>query len=173
MRRLSVTLVPLLLGLSGPAAGAEFHFCWIGANGYTLDGEMRFPDALLDAPVITEADLTAFRITGYHDTTPIGAWSMADLTPSSTWHLRFWPGSREFPVGGAHLGPNGQAWNANGAVNDCGDPGFGFNSGTNAQDVCVNNQWITQSSINRFEPLRAFPGPLQNGCTKVEHLSAR
>lgn len=136
---------------------ADYHFCWHGENDYWLRGTMSIPDEALSKPMVTENDVTAFAIWGFHGQTALGKWSMAELTETSTWHLRFRPSENQFPTGGSHTGDNGQAWNANGSANDCGVPGFGFNSGTNAQDVCVNGRWITASSINRFKPFYAAP----------------
>jgi hypothetical protein len=43
-------------------------------------------------------------------------------------------------------------------VTNCGKPGFGFNSGNYAQDICVNGTYIQASSIDPATPLTAtFP----------------
>jgi len=155
----------LVLGLIASAAdAAEFEFCWIGANGYTMDGSMTVPDAALSKPLVRGADVTAFRITGYLDGAVIGSWDLRDLTPDTTWNLSFDPKAMVFPTGGFHMGPEGQAWNANGSVDDCGTPGFGFNSGTNAQDVCWNDRWMTDSMVERFKPFPVFPA----GAARIE-----
>jgi hypothetical protein len=51
-------------------------------------------------------------------------------------------------MGGHFLEQSYQEWNANGQVNDCGIPGFGFNGGNWAQDFCIDNVWIEESSID-------------------------
>jgi hypothetical protein len=82
---------------------------------------------------------------------------MSQLTPTTSWNLSFDPRGMVFPTGGMHDSDKGQAWNAGGRADDCGDPGFGFNSGTNAQDLCVNNVWHTESMISRYTRFPVFP----------------
>ncbi|PVA06297.1 hypothetical protein [Thalassorhabdomicrobium marinisediminis] len=140
-----------------PAGAADFEFCWEGANGYRMEGRMTVPDALLDRPLLTHDDVTAFTIQGFKDDVPLGAWNMAQRHPGTAWNLSFDPRGMVFPTGGMHDGPKGQAWNAGGRADDCGNPGFGFNSGTNAQDLCVNNVWRTDSMINRYTRFPVHP----------------
>lgn len=139
-----------LLTLATPATAADFVFCWQGDNGYRMEGRMTVPDERLSQPLVRQDDVTGFFIRGFHDGIPVGSWDLSQLTPETSWNLSFDPQRMVFPTGGMHTGPEGQAWNAGGRANDCGDPGFGFNSGTNAQDLCVNNTWITDSMINRY-----------------------
>jgi len=155
-----LTLALCLLAL--PAQAADFEFCWEGANGYRMEGRMTVPDALLDAPLLTHADVTGFFIQGFRDDVPLGAWDLSQLTPETSWNLSFDPRGMVFPTGGMHDSPKGQAWNAGGRADDCGDPGFGFNSGTNAQDLCVNNVWHTDSMINRYTRFQVFPAGTAN-----------
>lgn len=117
---------------------------------------MTVPDAALANPIVTHNDVTAFFIQGFQGSVPIGAWDLRQLTESTTWNLSFDPRGMVFPTGGMHDSPKGQAWNAGGQANDCGDPGFGFNSGTNAQDLCVNNVWRTDSMISRYTRFPVF-----------------
>lgn len=145
-----------------PAQAADFEFCWEGANGYRMEGRMTVPDALLGEPLITHNDVTDFFIQGFRDDVPLGAWDLSQLTPETSWNLSFDPRGMVFPTGGMHDSPKGQAWNAGGRADDCGDPGFGFNSGTNAQDVCVNNVWHTDSMINRYTRFPVFPAGTAN-----------
>ena len=156
--------------LSSSATAAEFNFCWAGAGGYTMTGRIAFPDDLLDAPIITERDVTAFEITGYEHGVAIGRWSMSDRTPSTTWHLRFDPETLTFPTGGSFPGERSQGWNANGEVTDCGRRGFGFNSGNYAQDICLYGVWIAQSSIPPETPFRATPNAVTPDCRAVDFL---
>lgn len=154
-----------LLLLASPAAAAEFVFCWQGSNDYRFEGQMTIPDALLSEPLLDHTHVTAFAIQGYHGDTPIGSWDLSQLTDTTSWNLSFDPRGMVFPTGGMHNSPKGQAWNAGGRADDCGDPGFGFNSGTNAQDLCVNNVWITDSMINRYTRFPVFPaGTVELDC---------
>lgn len=142
---------------AGPAHAATFHFCWIGGAGYTMRGEITFPDNLLGTGLITQDDVTDFRIMGFQDSIPIGSWSLAQRKPTTTWVLTFDTTTLAFPMGGIRAENSYQAWNANGRVNDCGVNGFGFNGGNWAQDVCIDNTYIEVSSIDPNTPLQAFP----------------
>ena len=145
-----------LLLAATPAQSAEFVFCWQGSNGYRLEGWMEVPDDKLSLPVVRHWDVTGFFIQGYHEDVPLGVWDLSMLTPETSWNLSFFPADMLFGTGGMHDSLEGQAWNAGGRADDCGDPGFGFNSGTNAQDLCVNNVWITDSMISRYTPFPVF-----------------
>jgi hypothetical protein len=155
MIRLSVALIAMLS--VGHANATEVHFCWRGAEGYRLVGQMAFPDRLAQADLITEEDVTAFQITGYLEGVVIGQWSLPQLRPDTSWELNFMPREMAFAMGGDTSSSMSQAWNANGAVEDCGTPGFGFNAGSNAQDVCIDGRWIAESGIPYETPLIARP----------------
>ena len=144
-----------------PAQAVELHFCWRGDAGYSMTGTMTFPDALLAAPRVTQADLTGFRITGYRDGERIGGWSLDALTPGTSWLLTFDPGAMRFPMPGIGVF---QAWNADGGVADCGDPGFGFNAGNGGQDICLDGRFVTESTIPWHTPLSAGRAPVTPGC---------
>ena len=154
----------LLALIASPAASADFEFCWEGDNGYRMEGRMSVPDAALNRALLTHDDVTAFFIQGFHNDVPLGAWDLSQLTPTTSWNLSFDPRAMVFPTGGMHNSAKGQAWNAGGRADDCGDPGFGFNSGTNAQDLCVNNVWRTDSMISRYTRFPVFPA----GSTAME-----
>ena len=146
------------LGLCGAmttAQAADFPICWTGANGYTMTGQMRIDPVALDKKIVTEQDIVAFKIAGYHDGRLLGTWDMAELDAGDTWHVRFDLRSREFLTGGSFRTARSQGWNADGGVSDCGNPGFGFNSGNFAQDICVNGTFIADSSIPPDTPLPA------------------
>lgn len=150
---------------------ADFEFCWEGDNGYRMEGFMRVPDDLLTRPLLTHNDVTAFFIQGFKDDIPLGSWDLAQLTPTTSWNLSFDPRGMVFPTGGMHNSAKGQAWNAGGRADDCGDPGFGFNSGTNAQDLCVDNIWRTDSMISRYTRFPVFPaGTVDLDCGGVALL---
>ena len=145
--------------LATPAGAEVVHFCWQGANGYTMTGRMEFPDALRDAPLITEGEVTAFRITGFRDGVAIGSWDMADRSPQTTWYLRFMPRLMQFPVNGMIPGPFDQGWNADGTATDCGAGGFGFNAGNYAQDFCLDGVWVEESGMPPPTPFYAMTTP--------------
>jgi len=149
-------LAVAMTALCAPAQAADFEFCWIGANGYRMEGTMRVPHDRLNEPLLDHDDITGFFIQGFKDDIPLGAWDLRQLTPDTSWNLSFDPRAMVFPTGGMHDSASGQAWNAGGAADDCGDPGFGFNSGTNAQDLCVKNIWRMDSMINRYTRFPVF-----------------
>ncbi|WP_224816530.1 hypothetical protein [Hasllibacter sp. MH4015] len=155
-----------------PVHAAQFQFCWVGANGYTMEGQITFPDALLDTGLITEADVTDFQIIGFLDGVAIGSWSLDQLTPETSWLLRFDTTNLQFPTGGIRSANSYQEWNANGRVNNCGaEGGFGWNGGNYAQDVCVDNVWVEDSSIDPNTPLFAQPMDVRLICETTVPVS--
>ncbi|EYD73333.1 hypothetical protein [Limimaricola hongkongensis] len=164
-------LWPALLAAlaAGPAQAVELHFCWRGGAGYTMTGTMAFPDALMDAPLVTQGDVTRFEITGWRHGARIGAWRLDALTPGTSWLLTFDPRERRFPMSGIGVF---QAWNADGGVADCGNPGFGFNAGNGGQDVCVDGRFVTESTIPWQTPLHAGPEPVSPDCAAPLVVSA-
>ena len=173
MQRLLLSTALIFAGATAaiPAETARFQFCWIGANGFTMEGIIGFPAELLDSGIITEEQVTEFRIWGYHEGLPIGSWSLEERRFETTWTLFFDTDAREFPMGGHFLRQSYQAWNANGSVNDCGVPGFGFNGGNWAQDVCVDNVWIEASSIDPATPLPVHGMDAALSCESVVPMS--
>lgn len=164
MTRLVPAALALLLSATPPQA-AQFQFCWVGANGYTMEGVIGFPDSLVNTGLITEADVTEFRIIGFLDGVVVGAWSLAERTPQTSWLLRFDTDTLRFPTGGIRSRNSYQEWNANGQVNDCGRiGGFGWNGGNYAQDICLDNTWIEDSSIDPDTPLFAQPMEVELRC---------
>ncbi|MEM8822357.1 MAG: hypothetical protein AAGF30_02000 [Pseudomonadota bacterium] len=151
----------LLTALASPAQAITHAFCWIGANGYRVEGFISYPDGLTG--IVTEADVTGFGITGWRDDTWLGQWSLKDLTPETSWTLRFDADRLAFRMGGYPSEGTYQEWNANGFADDCGDPGFGFNGGNRAQDVCVDGVFIDESGIPPDTPLGISPDP-SNPC---------
>ena len=158
---------------AAPAQAVTLNFCWLGAGGYSMTGSFSFPDALMARDMITERDVTAFQITGYNRLVPIGSWSLADRERGTTWHLRFDPQSMTFPTGGDFGSNASQGWNANGAVSNCGQRGFGFNSGNYSQDVCLFGTWVMQSAIDPRTPLVASTAPVTPACTGPQLLGKR
>ena len=170
MRGGPVPIAALAALLALPAQAIELHFCWQGAAGYSMTGTMRFPDALRDAPRIDEGDVTGFEITGWHEGARLGSWSLAALTPQTSWMLEFDRGEMRFVMPGIGVF---QAWNADGHVSDCGTPGFGFNAGNGGQDICVDGRFVNESTIHWSTPLRATPEPVNPGCGQNILLSER
>ncbi len=133
-------------------------------------GLMEFPDEYLNTGVITQDQITDFMIEGYHNGEPVGFWSLADRQADTTWILSFDTTSHIFPLGDGVFEVY-QGWNANGAVNDCGENGFGFNAGSGGQDVCIDNTFITQSTIDRYTQLKAFPIGQGPACARPRPMS--
>lgn len=153
--------VLLLLTLALPAQAETHVFCWMGANGYRIEGSLTYPDGTTGR--ITEDDVTAFAIAGFRDDAFLGRWSLDDLTPQTSWTLSFDTDRLAFRMGGFRQNDTYQEWNADGTATDCGNPGFGFNGGNQAQDVCVDGVFIAESGIPPDTPLRIGPDP-SNPC---------
>lgn len=161
----------LALALTTPAQAADFNFCWIGDNHYTMRGHIGFADRHLDAALLTETDITSFEITGYEHGIAIGSWNMNDRKADTTWHLRFSPRDLSFPTGGRFPSDDSQGWNNNGDGNACGHRGFGFNTGNFSQDICLFGVYVTLSSIAPDTPLRATIHPVTIDCRVEQQLS--
>ena len=159
-----IRVAALVAIMASPAIAADFEFCWEGDNGYRMEGRMSVDDAMLNRSLLTQDDIAAFFIVGFKDDIPLGSWDMRQASAATSWNLTFDPRGMVFPTGGMHDSTKGQAWNAGGRADDCGDPGFGFNSGTNAQDLCVNDVWRTDSMINRYTRFPVF----ELGTTNME-----
>jgi hypothetical protein len=167
-------LALLLAGLATPADAALVHFCWAGSNGYTMTGSMEFPDALLQADVVTEADLTRFRIAGFLDGRQIGQWDMGTRDANDTWYLRYFPREMLFPTNGEVPGPFDQGWNADGTAEDCDEGEWGFNAGNYAQDFCLDGVWIEESGVEPQKPFRTtLTAPTDPDCAGPALLSKR
>ena len=170
VRSMQTTLVCMFA--FGPAAqAATLNICWTGGSGYTMTGRMELPDSALRKSMVREDDVTAFKITGYLNSARIGSWNLQDLTPNTSWALYFDPQSFTFPTANDLNRPVTQEWNANGDVDDCGTPGFGFNAGNYAQDVCVNGQYIEPSSIDPGTTIFATYDPVTPDCRSAAALS--
>jgi hypothetical protein len=168
MRR-AVLLLAILA--AHPAQAKEVQFCWEGNAGYRLVGTMAFPDLLSTADLITEADVTAFTITGYWEDATVGHWSLDQLTPQTSWNLNYSPRDMQFLVGGHSTGDSGQQWNADGTATNCGLPGLGFNSGASAQDLCLDGVFVQESGVDPATPLMAVPAEAASPCEGELQLS--
>lgn len=145
----------LLMTLATPAQAVTHAFCWIGADDYRIEGFITYPD---DATgIVTEDTVTGFGITGWRGGAYLGEWSMTERTPTTSFTLRFDTDTLSFPMGGNIADGTYQEWNADGTATDCGTPGFGFNGGNRAQDVCVDGVFIEPSGISPDTPLSISP----------------
>jgi len=146
------------------ANAADFYFCWLGANDYTMTGQMTITPSALNKPVVTQDDVIRFKIAGYQEGRLLGKWDMETRAPDDTWVLFFDPGRSVFMTpGDVGLGVS-QAWNANGNADDCGNPGFGFNLGNFAQDFCVNGVWVEESGMPPETTFLVSPTPVDPQC---------
>lgn len=146
------------------AHAADFYFCWQGENGYTMTGQMTIEPSALNKPLVTQDDVTRFKIAGYQEGTLLGKWDMETRAPTASWLLNFNPARNEFLTPGqAGLGVS-QAWNADGSATDCGTPGFGFNLGNFAQDFCLNGVWIEESGMPPETPFLVSAIPVDPQC---------
>ncbi len=160
MRGLAMTLTLL----AGQANAADFYFCWKGENGYTMTGQMDINPVALNKPVITEDDVTLFKIAGYQGGILLGKWDMVTRADDASWILHFDPARSAFLTpGDAGLGVS-QAWNADGTATDCGNPGFGFNLGNYAQDFCLNGVWVEESGMPPETPFLVSTIPVDPQC---------
>lgn len=149
----------LLLALTTGSAQAVTHtFCWRGADGYRIEGYISYPDTA-QGWLITQTTVTGFGITGWQHDRYLGQWSRKQLTQTTSWSLRFDSRTLTFPMGGHLEDGTYQAWNAGGQADDCGSPGFGFNGGNRAQDICVNGVFIDESGIDPDTRLSVSPNP--------------
>lgn len=146
------------------AHAADFYFCWLGANDYTMTGQMSLTPSAINKPVITQDDVTLFKIAGYLDGTLLGKWDMQTRADEASWMMHFDPARSVFMTpGDVGLGVS-QAWNANGDADDCGNPGFGFNLGNYAQDFCLNGQWVEASGMPPETTFFVSPIPVDPQC---------
>ncbi|SHI57977.1 hypothetical protein [Wenxinia saemankumensis] len=152
-------LAALLLALlAGPGAAETRHLCWRGEGGYTMTGSFTFPDSLATATFVGEGDVTAMSIEGFRDGAPLGSWTLDPAAPPRSWLLRYNAAEGRFYLGDTGDGLY-QMWNADGYVDDCGSPGFGFNAGNGGQDVCVDGVYQAESTIFWDTPLLSYAAP--------------
>ena len=150
--------------LANSANAADFYFCWQGSNGYTMTGQMSINSAALNKPIVTQNDVTLFRIAGYQDGQLLGKWDAANLQNGTSWFLNYDPARSVFMTPDEMGLGVSQAWNADGTATDCGNPGFGFNLGNFAQDFCVNGVWVEESGMPPETPFFVSPVPVDPLC---------
>ncbi len=161
--RLSL-FVSTLLGflLPAPAAWSEtatYRFVWQGDNGYAMTGALAFDASRVPGRFVREADAMCFVIEGTLEGEPIGRWALGMLNEQTSWRLFFDPVLSAFLVEGQGIRMP-QAWNMNGAGDDCGIGGFGFNLGNLGQDFCRDNRVIVESRVDPYAP---FPAVRDDG----------
>ncbi len=134
-------------------AEAAWRFAWEGANGFAMTGAMAYVETERNASLVREWDVTCFVIEGTRNGAPVGRWALGMKGPETSWRLFFLPEKGAFVHDGLGV-TMPQAWNMNGAGNNCGEGGFGFNIGNLGQDMCLDNrpQWDSQ-----IAPRTPFP----------------
>lgn len=160
-----IRVLAIIVAIHGTSAqAAEFYFCWKGANGYTMAGQMSLSPAAINKPLVTQDDVTLFKIAGYLDGQLLGKWDMATRQPDGSWLLTYDPARSVFLTPGALGTGISQAWNADGSATNCGNPGFGFNLGNYAQDFCLNGVWVEESGMPPETPFLVSSVPLDPFC---------
>jgi hypothetical protein len=129
-----------------------------------MTGQMSIMPSALNKPVITQDDVTLFRIAGYQNQQLLGKWDMATRESDDSWLLNYDPARSVFMTPGEMGLGVSQAWNADGTATDCGNPGFGFNLGNFAQDFCLNGRWIEESGMPPETPFLVSPVPVDPLC---------
>ena len=169
MRRAAV--ICCLAVAAAPVQAADYYFCWQGANGYTMTGQMSLAPLAGESRVATEADVTLFRIAGFLNGDLLGKWDAMARDPDDTWFLNFDVDAMSF-LTPEQLGAGiSQAWNANGDTDNCGTPGFGFNLGNYAQDFCLNSTWVVDSGVPPETPFVAGTLPIDPSCRVYSPMS--
>ena len=163
-RRWTPLAFGIALACAGPAQAVTYGFCWRGGAGYRIEGVIAYPDCLRG--LVTERDVTEFTITGWRDDSYLGRWSAEEATSATSWMLRFDADALAFRMGGYPEDDSYQQWNADGTATDCGTPGFGFNGGNRAQDVCVDGVFIEESGVPPDTPL-AISASVEDPCGPV------
>jgi hypothetical protein len=126
-----------------------------------MTGSFSFDSASAADGLIDEAELLSLSIAGFQGSSPLGSWALGQPhSAAEPFNFNFNPMTEMFLVGGLSYGANGQNWNDDGSSdNSCGNPGFGFNSGSATQDICVNGQFVRESATSNFSSLTATRVP--------------
>jgi hypothetical protein len=153
--------ISCLLMLASPLAAETqtYRFVWQGAGDYEMHGALSFDTREVIGAMVTENEVQCFEINGFHQGDPVGRWALGQWTETTTWRLHFVPDLSAFVPFGFFI-EQPQAWNMNGYGDNCGDAGFGFNIGSQAQDICIDNRLIWESQIT---PERPFPAQRDDG----------
>ena len=148
----------VLVLLAPPAMAQDYVFEWQGAGGYSMQGAVSFPPSE-NKGILTEAQVRCFEIEGFLNGQSVGRWALGMLTEDTTWAMEFDPSIPAFLT--PHAGNSmPQAWNMTGLGDGCGEGGFGFNLGSAAQDICIDDRLIVESQI---DPPIPFPATEVSG----------
>lgn len=140
------------------ASAQDYRFTWEGAGGYSMRGAVSFTPAETKG-ILTQDDVQCFEIEGYLDGASVGRWALGMLTEETMWLLEFDAARAEF-LTPYETNSMPQAWNMTGRGDGCGEGGFGFNLGSGAQDVCINDTLIIESQV---PPPTPFPATEVSG----------
>ena len=141
-----------------------------------MTGRMSLPDAAMFKTILTEADVTRFKISGYFEGRLIGTWDSGTRAPDATWHLRFDPAGMAFLTGGrfasfrlARLERGRQRRQIAAA------PVSAFNSGDFSQDLCRERRPMSKaSSIDARHAARLLLStPVTPDCRNTAAVSKR
>jgi len=144
--------IPFMM-MAQAAFAQDYVFNWQGAGGYSMQGAVSFRTG--DAKgVQTQDDVQCFEIEGFLDGTSVGRWALSMLIEETMWLLEFDPTTSSFVLPHA-TNSMPQAWNMTGLGDGCGLGGFGFNLGSAAQDICINDELIRESQVPPPTPLVA------------------
>lgn len=139
----------------GAALAQDYRFEWQGAGGYSMRGAVSFAP-VAGKGVLTQDEVQCFEIEGFLNGASVGSWALGMLTEETMWLLEFDPATQSFMT---PYDTNGmpQAWNMTGVGDGCGEGGFGFNLGSAAQDICIDDALIVESQIAPPTPFPAQP----------------
>ena len=144
----------LVLGLwAGAASAQDYVFTWDGAGGYSMRGAVSFHQGE-SKEFLTQDDVQCFEIEGFLDGESVGRWALGMLTEETIWLLEFDPTTSSFVLP-HETNSMPQAWNMTGLGDGCGLGGFGFNLGSAAQDICIDDELIWDSQVPPPTPLVA------------------
>jgi len=157
-----LSLVVTLAAAPVRSAVLEYDIAWSGSNNYAMTGAFSFDSASAADGRIDETELLSLSIEGFHSGILVGSWALGDpYVGAEPFNFNFDPVAELFFVGGNSNLLSGQNWNDDGNTgSSCGNPGFGFNSGSGGQDICVDGALV--SSAPRDQPLqvtRSVPEP--------------
>lgn len=149
-----ICLAMVVAPMMAQADEVSWRFAWNGNGGYAVRGGMSYETTAIDGPLVTGSDVSCFFIEGTRNGETIGQWGLALLNEETWWRLYFDPVAEAFLVEGMGVDMP-QAWNMDGFGTSCGAGGFGFNIGSAAQDICIDEQLIVESQVDPYTPLSA------------------
>ena len=147
-------VILVFLFVPGASQAQDYRFEWQGGGGYSMRGAMSVAPGGAKG-IVTQADVQCFEIEGFLDGEPVGRWALGMLNEETVWLLEFDPVRSEFLTPYA-TNSMPQAWNMSGLGDGCGPGGFGFNLGSAAQDVCIDDRLIVASQAPPPTPFPAY-----------------